>query len=144
MIRRIVALCETTTTRWPCVRLDDRPDDRQRARHDVDAALAAGGRDDEGVLLPAQRTRLEPRLHFLPRQTLPVSVVDLAQRRPRDGRQAVRLGEDRGGLERAPHRRAVDRRRSDRRAAARERRRLAPAFVGQRHVGRRRRIDPRR
>ena len=91
------------------VRLDDGTDDRQRARHDVDAALAAGWRAAERVFLPARVFVLEPRFHFLPRQPFPVAVVDLAQRRPRDRRQAVRIGDDRGGLERPPHRRAVNR-----------------------------------
>ncbi len=76
------------------MRLDDGANDGQGAGHHVHAALAARGRDGEGVFLPARVLVVELGLDLLAPQTLPVTVIDLAQAGSSHRRHPVRVGED--------------------------------------------------
>ena len=117
------------------VRLDEAAHDRQRARHDVHAAFAAGGRDGERVFLPARVLHAEALLDLLAREPFPVAVIDLAESGPCDRRELVRLGDERRGLDGAAHRRTVHR--GDRIVGEpeAEARGLMPALVGERDIG---------
>jgi len=115
--------------------LDDGPDDRQRARHDVHTALPALGRDGERVFLPSHVLVAKAVLHLRPRQPFPVAVGDLAKTGPGHRRQLVRLGDECRRVHGAAHGRAVDG--CDRvvgEAIAQESG-LTPALVGQLDIG---------
>ena len=94
----------------PFVRFDEAAHDGQRARHDVHAALAPGGRDGERALSSPRVLHAKALLDLLPCEPFPVAVIDLTQPRSCDGGELVRVGDDRCRLDGATHRRTVHRR----------------------------------
>ena len=90
------------------MRDDDLADHRQRARQHVQARLAALGRVGERIRLPRRVLVGELRLDLVAAQAFPAAVGDLAQAVAHDRRQAVRPGDEAGGVDAAPQRAAVD------------------------------------
>ena len=90
------------------MRDDDLADDRQRPRQHVQARLAALRREGERIGFPGRVFVGELRLDLVAAQALPAAVRDLAQAVAHDRRQAVRAGDEAGGVDAAAQRAAVD------------------------------------
>ena len=134
--RRIVALCDTTSTFWPgCDSMMARMTGNARAMTSTPHS-PPGGRHRERIFFPTGVFDAKALLHVLPREPFPVAVVDLTQPRPRDRRQFVRFGDEGRGFDGPAHRRAVhggDRIVGQPGAQARG---LMAALVGKRDIGR--------
>src|SRR5688572_9537312 len=87
--------------RASCVAKDDRSDDGQCTRDDGDAGLPALRREREGILLPLRVLLRKTLLDLLARELLPAPMIDLAEAVLDADVEAMRLGDDRGGVARS-------------------------------------------